>query len=179
MEKSTENNNKQRFLKEGLRGDISKHHKKYLGTELPKGYFAKSKLSILERIQDEAKIAPIEKPKKHLVFWTQPQFKYRAVASLVFMLSLTVWLQNSNKEDAISAPSFELLAFSDDVLVNSLLIEDSEVDAFTEAILFKEVLVKAELSEQKLDNLILNSLILEDSLLGSYMDDKFIESIIL
>ncbi|MGK0329150.1 hypothetical protein [Polaribacter sp.] len=179
MEETTENNNKQSFLKQGVRGDISKHHKKYLGVDIPEGYFAKSKLSILDKIQEEAKIAEPEKPKKQLVFWMQPQFKYIAAASLVFMLSLTVWLQNSNNTDTINESSFELFALSEDVLVNSLFLKDSEIDAFTEATLFNEILVKAELSEQKLDNLIFNSLILEDSLVEDYMDDKFIETIIL
>ena len=56
MEKFTENNNNQNFLKEGLKDDISKHHKKYLGTEIPEGYFAKSKISILDKIKDDRNI---------------------------------------------------------------------------------------------------------------------------
>jgi hypothetical protein len=178
MEKSTENNNKQNFLKEDFKGDISKHHIEYLGTAIPESYFAKSKLSILDKIKSAERAEEV-KPKKQLVFWMQPQFKYIAAASLIFILSLTVWLQNLNTTDAVNEPDFELLAFSDNVLVNSLFLEDSEVDSFTEATLFNEVLVKAELSEQKLDNLILNSLIVEDSLLDDYMDDKFIDTIIL
>ena len=179
MEKSTENNSKENFLKEGFRGDISKHHKKYLGTDIPEGYFSKSKMSILDKIKEDAQNeAPIE-IKKQLVFWMQPQFKYIAAASLVFILSLTVWLQNTNKVDLIDETNFELLAFSDDVLLDSLLLEEEEVDAFTEATLFNEVLVRAELSEQKLDNLIYDNLILGDSLLDDYIDDGLLESIVL
>lgn len=178
MEKSTENNNKQNFLKEDFNGDISKHHKEYLGTTIPENYFAKSKLSILDKIKSEERVEDL-KPQKQLLFWMQPQFKYIAAASLIFIVSLTIWLQSLDATNAIYKSNFELLAFSDDVLVNSLFLEDSEVDAFTEAILFNEVLVKAELSEQKLDNLILNSFIVEDSLLDNYMDYKFIETIIL
>ena len=223
MEKSTENNKKQNFLKEGFKGDISKHHKKYLGTDIPEGYFSKSKLSILDKIKldsnqtkflkedfsdinqhhkdylgtdipegyfAKSKISILDKIKseeiikdvkikKQVVFYMQPQFKYIVAASLVFIISLTVWLQNTNDKNNFDTISIESLAFSDDVLINSLLIDDSEIDAFTEATLFNEVLVKAEISEQKMDNLILNSLILEDSLLEDYMDDKFIETIIL
>ena len=178
MEKSTENNNKENFLKEGLQGDISKHHTKHLGTTIPEGYFAKSKLSILDKIKSEEILEEV-KPKKQLVFWMQPQFKYMAVASLVFMLGLTIWVQNANNTDDSNPINFEELAFSDTVLINSLFLEDSEVDAFTETTLFNEVLVQAELSEQKLDNLILNSLIVEDSLLEDYMNDEFLETIIL
>jgi hypothetical protein len=177
MEKSTENNNKKSFLKEGFKGDISKQHKKYLGTDIPENYFSKSKMSILDKIKEEAKT--VKQPKKQLVFYLQPQFKYIAAASLVFILSLTIWLQNSNNSNDLNETDLEMFAFSDDVLINSLLIEDSEIDAFADATLFTEVVVKAELNEQNLDNLILNSLILEDSLLDDYMDDKFIETIIL
>lgn len=223
MEKSTENNNKNNFLKEGLQDDIFKHHKEYLGADIPDGYFSKSKLSILNKIKSESnqtkflkedfsdinqhhkeylgttipegyfaksKLSILDKikseeiieevkPKKQIVFYMRPQFKYIAAASLVFILSLTVWLQNVNNTDDIKNISYGELAFSDDVLINSLLVEDAELDAFADATLFNEVLVKAEISEQKLDNLILNSLIVEDSLLDDYIDDKFIETIIL
>ena len=179
MEKSTENNSKENFLKEGFRGDISKHHKEYLGTDIPEGYFSKSKMSILDKIKEDAQNEEPIEIKKQLVFWMQPQFKYIAAASLVFILSLTVWLQNANKVDGFDETNFELLAFSDDVLLDSLLLEEEEVEAFTEATLFNEVLVRAELSEQKLDNLILDNLILEDSLLDDYIDDGLLESIVL
>lgn len=177
MEESTENNNKKSFLKEGFKGDISKNHKDFLGTDIPDGYFAKSKTSILNKIKEEVKVE--EKPKNQVVFYMRPQFKYIAAASLVFVLSLTVWLQSSKNKDDFNSINIEALAFQEDVLINSLLIEDSELDAFADATLFNEVVVKAELSEQKMDNLILNSLILEDSLLDDYMDDEFIETIIL
>lgn len=182
MEKSTENNNKKNFLKEGFSGDISKHHKDYLGTSIPKDYFAKSKLSILDKIKEDAKNENTikELPKKQLVFYMQPLFKYIAAASLVFLLSLTVWLQNANKNvDDFNNIHIESLAFEDAILTASLLVEDEDIDAFTDATLFNEVLVKAELKEQNLDNLILDTLILKDSLLDEYIDDKFIETIIL
>ncbi|MFK8059878.1 MAG: hypothetical protein AB8B78_07285 [Polaribacter sp.] len=176
MEKSTENNNKQNFLKEGLQGDISKHHKDYLGAEIPEGYFTKSKLSILDKIKEDVKEE--EQPKKQIVFYMRPQFKYFAAASLVFILSLTVWLQSANNS-GVEDSNLELLSFQNDVLINSLLVEDSEMDLFAENTLINEVVIKAELSEQKMDDLILNSIIIEDSLLDNYMDDGLIETIIL
>lgn len=178
MEKYTKNNSEQTFLKRGFKGDMSKHHKDYLGTDIPKGYFLKSKLSILNTIKSVESVEEI-KSKKQLVFWMHPPFKYIAAASLIFIVGISVWLQNVNTTNTVYKPNFELLAFSEDVLVNSLFLEDSEVDAFTEATLFNEVLVKAELSEQKLDNLIFNSFIIEDSLLDDYMDNKFIETLVL
>jgi hypothetical protein len=218
MRKSKENNDKNCFLKESLQSDISKHHKDFLGTDIPDNYFSTFKLSILNKIKSESdklkflkedfsdinqnhkeylgttipegyfekskfsildKIKEELQPKKQLFFYMRSQFRYISAASLVFILSLTVWLQNSNTQEDFDTPYIESFAFEDDVLIKSVLIDDKDVDAFADATLFDEVVVKAELSEQKLDNLILNSLILEDSLLDDYMDEKFIETIIL
>ena len=168
-----------KFLNDGF-SNISEHHQEYLGTSIPEDYFSKSKHSILDKISEKANKNVIDKkPKKQLVFYMRPQFRYFAAASLVFILSLTVWLQNSNNKDDFNTVNVEAYAYQDDILINSLLVDDSELDAFADATLFNEVLVKAELSEQKLDNLILNSLIVEDSLLDNYMDDEFVETIIL
>ena len=181
LSKIKSENNPTKFLTEGF-SDIKKHHKDYLGTAVPDDYFAKSKISILDKIKEESKeevIIEQQKPKKQLVFYMRPQFRYIAAASLVFILSLTVWLQSSNNPSDFDNLNFDSYAFQDDVLINSLLIDDKDLDAFADATLFDEVVVKVELSEQKMDNLILNSLILEDSLLDDYMDDKLIETIIL
>ena len=177
MEKSTENNNKESFLNEGFKDGISKHHKKYLGTTVPEDYFAKSKLSILDKIKEESKIE--EQPKKQLVFWMQPKFRYMAAASLVFILSLTIWLQNVNNNDAIKDANIEILAFEEDVLINSLFVEDSELESFADATLMNQIVIKAEISEQKMDDLFLNSLFVEDSLIDNYTNENLIETIIL
>ncbi|WP_439130638.1 hypothetical protein [Polaribacter sp.] len=182
MEKSTENINQNNFLKKGSITDISKHHKDYLGTDIPEDYFAKSKLSILDKIKDEVKEdvkTKQQNPKKQKLFHMRLQFTYIAAACLVFIFSLTVWLQNLNIPNDKKIDTIESLALEDDILIQSLLVADEDVDAFADATLFNEVVVKAEIQEQKLDNLILDSLILEDSLLEDYMDDKLIETIVL
>ena len=135
-------------------------------------------MSILDKIKEEHVTEEVIS-KKGKLFWMQPQFKYIAAASLVFILSLTVWLQSSSNQNDLDIINIETLAFSEDVLINSLLIEESEVDAFEDATLFNEVLVKAELSEQKLDNLILDSLFVEDTLLDDYINKGMFETIIL
>ncbi|MDP5105412.1 MAG: hypothetical protein NWQ31_04495 [Polaribacter sp.] len=178
MEHTSENNGKKNFLEGGLKGAISKHHKKYLGTEIPENYFATSKLSILDKIKSE-EIKVAVPPKKQLVFWMKPSFKYMAAASIILLFGLTIWMQNLETPATIHKITIDEVAYSNDVLLESLLIEESELETFTNATLFQEVVVKAELSEQKLENLILNTLIVEDSLLDDYIDDKFIETIIL
>lgn len=165
--------NQTNFLQEDF-SDINEHHKKYLGTNVPEGYFEKSKLSILDKIKEKQIAEVIEAPKKGKVFWLQPQFRYIAAASVVFILSLTIWLQNTN-DTLVEEDTIELLSFNDDVLINSLFVEDEELEAYTNTTLMNEVVIKAELSEQIMDDFILDSMILEDSL----SDDKFIETLIL
>ena len=178
MDKSTEDNNKKSFLKEGFKGDISKHHKDSLGTTIPEVYFRKSKLSILDKIKEEVIIDAPKETKKQIVFWMRPQFRYMVAASLVFILSLTIWLQSADNND-VDENNIELLSFSDDNLINSLLVDDAEFEAFADATLINEIVIKAELSEQRIDDLFLNSLFVEDSLIDDYTDDKFLETIIL
>ena len=163
-----------KFLKEE-KSDITKHHKNYLGKEIPEDYFKKSKSSILNAIKEDALVE--QKPKKQLVFYLRPQFKFIAAAAILFLLTLSIWLQNSESKNNFDDITIEELALEDDVLIKSLLVEDSDLDEFTDATLFNEVVVKAEIKEQKMDDLILNSLILEDSLLDNYMDKELVETI--
>lgn len=173
MEKSIENKKNYSFLKEDFKGSISEHHRKYLGTNIPKEYFSSSKKSILEKINSEVK------EKKQRVFWLHPRFKYIAAASLVFILGLTIWLQNSTSDVNNNNADFELVSFSDDVLINFLLVDDNELEAFADATLMNEIIIKAELSEQKIDDLFLNSLFVEDSLIDNYTNENLIDAIIL
>ena len=178
MKKSIKITSKNIFLKDNFKGNLSKHHKDFLGTEIPEDYFVKSKLSILDKIKEEIKVEA-EQPKKQMVFYMRPQFKYIAAAALVFILSLTVWLQNINNQNDFNSFNLESYALEDDVLIASLLVDESELNAFAEATLFTEVLVKAEVKEQRMDDLILNSLILDDSLLDNYIDFELIETVVL
>lgn len=165
-----------KFLNEE-KSDITKLHKNYLGTEIPEDYFKKSKSSILNTIKEDVLVE--QKSKKQLVFYLRPQFKFIAAAAILFLLTLSIWLQNSESKNNFDDITIEELALEDDVLIKSLLVEDSDLDEFTDATLFNEVVVKAEIKEQKMDDLILNSLILEDSLLDNYMDEELVETIIL
>ena len=178
MVEIAKNNHKKKFLKEGFKGGVSECHKKYLGTIVPKGYFVKSKTSILEKINKEIKTESPKRTKKQLVFWIQPHFKYIAAASLIFILSLTVWLQNKNT-DVLKVNNLELFSFSEDVLINSLWVHDADLESYADVIIINEILIKGALFEQKIDDLFLNSLFVEDSLLDDYTNDGFIETFIL
>lgn len=178
MEKSTENSNKKNFLKAGFIGDTSKKHTAYLGTTVPKGYFSKSKIAIADKIKSEITKITI-KEKKQVVFWMRPNIKYMAVASLVFIFGFTIWLQNTNQKDDFFKTNSKRFSFSEDHLINSLFFDDSEFEAFADATLIHEIIIKAELSERKIDDLFLNYLFLEDSLIENSTDKSFIEAIIL
>jgi hypothetical protein len=178
MEKSTENNDKKNFITESFIGDTSKKHTAYLGTTVPEGYFSKSKISIVDKIKSEIEANTI-KGKKQVVFWMRPNIKYLAAASLVFIFGLTIWLQNTNQKDNFSKTNSNMLSFSEDHLINSLFVDDSEFEAFANATLINEIIIKAELSERKIDDLFLNYLFIEDSLVDYYTDKNFIETIVL
>lgn len=171
-------NNKKQFLKEDSQGGVSKHHKKYLGIEVPEGYFVKSHISILQKIKPYTNEEVPEKTKKRSVFSMQPRVRYMAVASLAFILSLTIWLQSLHENETLNETNIDVLTFSDAVLIESLLVNENEVDAFADAILFREVLVESEVFEQKIENLVFENLILEDSLLNNF-EYGLIETIIL
>ena len=175
MKESKKNIANSSFLNEKERNSISKHHKDFLGTTIPNNYFATSKQSILDKIKEQP--TTVKKLKKQKVFWLLPKFKYAVAASLVFIVSITIWLQNSTNNNTQN--NIELLSFNEDVLLNSLFIEDSELETFTNTTLINEVVIKAELSEQKIDDVFINSLFVEDSLIDNYTDDKFLETIIL
>ena len=178
MKKATENTNQNNFLKGGFKDDISEHHNASLGITVPEGYFSKSKRSIIDKIEEEVVTEVPKEMKKPLIFWLRPQFKFMAAASLVFILSLTFWLQSANNRD-LDESTIEFLSFSDDNLINALIGNDNEFEAFADAILINEIVIKAELSEQKMDDLFFNSLFVEDSLIDNYTDDQFLETIIL
>lgn len=178
MENSIENNSKNNFLKEGFVGAISKHHKGYLGTTVPEGYFEKSKASILDKIKSEEKETTVQK-KRQLLFRMFSETKYAAAASLVFLFGLAVWFQNINKKETFSSANFEMLSFTEDNLINSLLVSDAEFEVFVDATLLNEIVIKAEISERQMDDLFMNSLFIEDSLMDNYTSEIFIETIIL
>lgn len=148
-------------------GNIAEHHKNLLGADIPEGYFKSSKQHILDLVKEEA-------PKKQKLILLQPRFRYAIAASVVVLLSLTIWLQYLGGLDTT-----EFNELSDDALINSLFVDDTEIDAFTNDVLVSEVMVKAEISEQNIENVFMNSLFVEDSLIDDYMGKSLLENVIL
>ena len=53
MKKFDKKNKEKTFLEQQYSKDITERHSNYLGIEIPEGYFAASKLSILRKIKSE------------------------------------------------------------------------------------------------------------------------------
>ncbi len=150
-----------------VEGSSTQQHKDMLGADIPQGYFKSSKERILDLVKEEA-------PKQQKVVKLQPRWRYAVAASIALLLSLTIWFQSTNSVD-----NSELNELADDALINSLFVEDTEIDAFANDILVSEVMVKAELSEQNIENVFMNSLFVEDSLVDDYMGKSLLENVIL
>lgn len=153
---------KEKFLKDKI-GTTSEHHKAYLGMEVPEGYFASSKQSILDMVSKEKKETP--------VFYLRRSFQ--VAASITLLIALTIWFQFGGE----STGNFEVA--SDDILIESLFVDDTDMNAFVEDVLVSEVMLEAEKSEQELENIFMNSLFVEDSLIDSYTKETLIDNIIL
>ena len=59
------------------------------------------------------------------------------------------------------------------------MVNDAEFEAFADATLLNEIILKAESAERQMDNLFINSLFIKDSLMDTYMSESFIETIML
>lgn len=150
---------KSAFLKEKI-GSTSEHHKQYLGMDVPEGYFKSSKKSILDLVKEEKKETP--------VFYLRRSFQ--VAASITLLVALTVWFQFSNSDTLEIA--------SNDILIESLFVEDESMNDFLEEVLVSEVVEEAG-KEKEMENVLMNSLFVEDSLLDSYTQDALLDNIIL
>lgn len=165
------------FLKDNIdKKELAQKHKEYLGMGVPDNYFSISKNNILKSL-------PMEKEQKRTVFGLRPMIAYPIAASIVLLIGFTIWLQNDpttiEQQNANVEQINSMDVYSDDFLVSSLLVEDADMDEFIDEIIFNEIIVDAELSEQQLENIFINSLLIEDSLINSYIDKSLIENVVL
>jgi hypothetical protein len=153
---------KEPFLREE-KGSRSERHKEYLGMEVPEGYFSTSKQSILDLVKEEDSSKNETK-----IFYLRRSFQIAATIAL--LISVTVWIQFSQSE--------ELEIASNDVLIESLFVDEENLESFTEEILVSEVVEEAG-KEQELENVLMNSLFVEDSLIDNYTEKSIVDHIIL
>ncbi len=140
----------------------SQHHKEYLGMNVPEGYFEASKKSILDLIKEESPVR--ETP----VFYLRRSFQ--VAASIALLVIMTVWFQYSERSKIEIA--------SNDILIESLFVEDDNMNDFVEEILVSEVVEEAD-KEKEMEEIIINSLFVEDSLLDNYTNESLLDNLIL
>ena len=154
----------------------AKSHKELLGMDVPEGYFSKSKEEILKAVS-----APEKKNSRIIIL--NPIIKYAIAASVVILLGLTLFIKLQTKSIAPSInvnDNTEMVIMQEDqTLINSLFVDNEEIDAFLDDYVMNEIMIKAQESEMELDNMLINSLMIDDSLLDSYIDKNFVENIIL
>lgn len=161
--KNTENNQQQipDFLKSKFTG--SKLHKEKFGMDIPQDYFANSKSAILDLVADETR--------KTKVFYLRKPFQI--AASIALLLGVIFTMQ------FIVNPSNDLVVDADNILVESLFVEDDLMNSFIDETIVSEIVVEAEKSEQDLENIFINSLFVEDSLLDNYTNESLLDQIVL
>ena len=160
--KSSEKNNS--FLKGKSKADsFSQHHQKELGLDIPDNYFTTSKNAILDLVMEKKQETP--------VFYLRRSFQVAAsIAALIF---LTIIFQFNSNDDS------EIFVASDDVLIESLFVEDNSVNDFLDDVLVSDVVIEAEKSEQELENVLINSLFVEDTLVEDYTKKSLLDNVVL
>jgi hypothetical protein len=108
--------------------NTEKKHKSDLGLNIPEGYFSKSKQAVLDKtvFEKKSKVIPLY---KNMYAWSAV-----AVVALLFILTVYRPLMNTNEID-------------DDILIASLVIEDSDVDQLLENYVNEELLTDDFFSE--------------------------------
>lgn len=154
--------------------DLTKLHKDDLGMDIPKDYFKTSKMEILE------KVSAVES-KQPKVIKLRP-ILYAVAASIILIIGLnTILKHNVNPKNSLSTDQIEMLASAneEDVIINALFINDDDMGTFLESYVMNGLLAEAQLEQQDFNNIFINSIITKDSLLDSYINNNFIENIIL
>ena len=178
------------FLRTGSHTqDLGKLHKEYLGMEVPAGYFAASKKRILEALPSEEVAGDkiIEKSEKKdggRIFGLKRIVFYPLAASILLLIAIGIGIKNDPQvaapdPDRTEIAESEDLEPTDDFLIGSLLVEDAEIDQFTNDYLVEHIIVKAELSEQELENIFINSLFIEDSLADEFLEESLLDHVVL
>ena len=157
---------KEEFLKEKS-GSSSQHHKEYLGMDVPEGYFKSSKQSILDLVQEETRLEDSGK-KETPVFYFRRSFQ--VAASIALLVALVIGFQFSDSTSTEIA--------SDDLLIESLFVEDDSMNDFVEGILVSDVVEEAGKGKD-MEDFLVNSLFVDDSLLEDYTNESLLDNIIL
>ncbi|WP_139957886.1 hypothetical protein [Flavicella sediminum] len=114
-------------------------HQNELGYIIPDGYFAKSKESILEKVQQETKV-------KRLAFSTKKIILWSATAAAVVLLSLPILNLDKNRSisdsilngSQVNVSSTVSQHQAENLLLASLFTEDQDLEAIVDAYMIEE-----------------------------------------
>lgn len=167
------------FLNKGIsEKGLTEVHREYLGMQVPDDYFKQSKEIILKSI-------PMKNEQERRVFGLNRFIAYPIAASILILVAVAFWLQYRGTEnvpvqqETKVAGVWERGMTEGDFLVNALLVDEAEMSRFADDYLFEQIVVKAELSEQQLEEFFINTMLVEDSLVNDYLDEGLVEHIVL
>lgn len=172
MKKTNGNINK--FLKDNPNETgVSESHQSYLGLKTPKDYFSTSKSDILNSIKGTEQ-------RKNLKINSRRIWSVAAAVALLITVSV-IWLKDDifNKADQIVLSENGFDEASDNILLSSLFVEDSETDAYINDCFLAEVASELEEIEKSSESVIINSLLVDDSLADEFIENYLIEEVIL
>ena len=126
--------------------EIHKMHKKDLGYDIPKDYFAHSKVNLLEKV--------LNKKETKTAIFSRNRMVWFAAASIALIFAITVFKPNAlpsmNEIPAIVSDTIETmknnglaiensLQEEDNMLIASLFVDDAEIDEFVTDYVLEEL----------------------------------------
>lgn len=162
-----------KFLKqESDKKSLGQEHSDYLGLDIPKDFFTRSKKDIRKLIAD------VEETRKPVVRF-KASYLYPIAASLLLVFGLTFWMQKNISETPIEVVAMPFYSENSESLISSLFIDDSNMDEFLNEYVFDEIIVETAITEYNIDALFINSFFVEDSLIDNYFYENLLESMLL
>ncbi len=132
-------------------GKMHKMHSEELGLNIPKDYFSKSKIEILEKVANQKK-------SKFTIF-SRERILWSVAASIAIIFALTVFKPNAlpsiDEIPAIVSDTIDHLPnnnlaqgelIENDILITSLFVPDNEIDEFVDNYVFEELVYEEVLS---------------------------------
>jgi len=156
---------------------VADNHKNNLGFKVPENYFEKVNEQILNN----------NKPKepKIISFFSANKWLVSSVAASIAFLLLFNFVNNSKtfeNQNVIAVETnleMDSVNFQNDVILSSILVEDTVVNDYMDSYLLKELVIKDILSSiLSFEDATLATLFVEESIVEDYIESYVIEDLI-
>ncbi len=173
MEEVNKNSNgsKKIFLGENLSESTAEHHQSKLGMKVPAGYFEKSKSAILAAVKEEPASLTVVHKRKMSAF-----LKIAASVAIIIGVGTFFLYQESLFNAGSKTVAYEDQV--DDLIYNSLLVEDDQLDDYVDGYLADAILADIEYMDGQPGEVTVNALFLEDDQLNDYVDGYLLDAIV-